>query len=123
MKQVFVKLVATVVLSTLCLLIGSQATMAETLGLGVGPSVVTVKNAVAGAKSASHGIVTPSDKDQVYPLDGSGGIASWIAFHSMEDDKVTITNLSVPANGRGYANVKFTVPPIPRQRSMKDRYW
>jgi len=109
MKSVLVRFIPALVLSLLVLCM--VVTKVSALGLGVGPSVLTIKNAAPGQDYIETIFVyNTSDADQVYLLEGSGDIAPWVTFHTLEDHSKTITQLLIPANGRGYADVEFSVP-------------
>jgi len=92
-------------------LFGLTAIPVGAVGLGVGPSPLTIENATAGQKYEKTIYVASNDtQEDVYTLVGSGDIASWVTFSTLEDDTKPITQLSIPANGTGYALATFNIP-------------
>jgi hypothetical protein len=84
---------------------------AGAVSLAVGPSRLTIQNAVPGKDYVREIYVdNTEDADGIFLLGGSGEIASWVAFYPMHNDKQTISQISIPAKGSAYANAKFSIP-------------
>jgi hypothetical protein len=109
MKIRLIKLIPALLLSLLsiCLVVNP----AGAIGLGVGPSVLTIQNAAPGQDyTKTIFVYNTSAAEQVFLLTGSGDIAPWVTFYPLEDNSQPITQVSIPANGRAYSSVKFSVP-------------
>jgi hypothetical protein len=111
MKRILIRFVPAIMLSILLLAIAVTPVLAD--GLGVGPSVLTITDAVPGTDYfETIFIYNTSNTDGVFLLSGSGNIASWVTFFTMDDNTHAnpITQIPIPANGRVYSNVEFSVP-------------
>jgi hypothetical protein len=80
------------------------------LGLAVGPSVIKIEKAVQGnSYEQTIFVVNNSEEEGYFSFMGSGDIASWITFYSL-DKGSTINKVSVQPKTYGYAIAKFTIP-------------
>jgi hypothetical protein len=85
---------------------------ASATGIGVGPSVVTIENALPGQEYLKTiFIYNIDDAENTFSLVASGDIATWVTFFPLDNDTQPINQISIAANDRGYAVVKFSVPP------------
>jgi len=109
MKKTVLKLFSSLMLAML--LSGLVIHQASALSMGVGPSFLTIKNAVPGnTYLESIWVYNSENVDGVFDLLPSGDTASWMTFYSFDNQTQVISDIAVPANGCSYADVKFNIP-------------
>jgi hypothetical protein len=90
---------------------GLTAIPVGAVGLGVGPSPLVIENATPGQSYQKTIYVQSSDtQEDVYTLIVSGDISAWITFYAADDHTKPITQLSIPANGTGFALATINIP-------------
>ena len=90
---------------------GLTAIPAAAIGLGVSPPTITIENAIPGQDYIEMiAVYSSATSDGIFSLTGSGDMADWVTFYTMDNDTQPITEIMIPTNGMSYANVKFTIP-------------
>jgi hypothetical protein len=112
--------IITVSLLLLCLLPASVAA----IGLGVGPSVLEIEDALRGSVYyRTIQVGHTGEEGSNFSLSADGEISDWVSFYKSGEPDTPTDSIFIPAGETGYVRVKFTIPEDARNKTYEGRLY
>jgi len=100
------------ILGLIALMVLSLSAPASAVGVGIGPSELTIANALRGGEyTKTITIVNPGQDESTINLTTEGEAGEWLSLYKIDDLTKPVEELSIAGKGRSTIKVKIDIPP------------